>query len=459
MRTIKALIAILLLAGLITWANSRESESSSQQILPKSSADDLREKTKPLWIDSRASERVGQRTPVLATEATELREPNTTPGIASTELRSILVQVVDDLNAPIPGAQVWIEERGFESQETSDQMGECTVFFPADSANPVLRAESEGHLTEWQSIRAGQGEARLRLPRMREVFGYVVRSQDGLPVADASVLPVFYGGSPDDSALASISTDASGRFGPLSVPTERMFILRVERVGFRSVGKRVTVKDPDSGNLPPIELELSRQISFRVFEAESGRAIEGAELVAMGGMSESAHTDARGIGLFERLIADSDVERGVRISADGRCNVVARLTQELVAEGAEIQVPLFAECFVSGRTLNSAGTAVGGVRLRSTFDLGEGVRLQRNPDFPNKQLVPAWPAYLEWDPGDWVLEATSDDAGNYSIGNLAPGLVGVNVFTAASQESNPGGFVVPGPRVPGASTWLDVFIE
>jgi hypothetical protein len=294
---------------------------------------------------------------------------------------------------------------------------------------------------------------------MREVFGYVIRSQDGLPVADASVLPVFYGGSPEDSAFASISTDAAGRFGPLSVPTERMFTLRVEKEGYRSVGKRVTVRDLDSGNLPPVELELSRKLSFRVFEAESGRAIEGAELVAMGGVSESAHTDAQGIGLFERLIADSDVERGVRISAEGRCAVIARLTRELVAAGSEIPVPLFAECLVSGRTLNSTGTAVGGVRLRSTFDLGEGVRLQRNPDFPNKQLVPAWPAYLEWDPGDWVLEAISDEDGNYSIGNLAPGLVGVRVFAAVSQPSNAEGFVVPGPREPGDSTWLDVFIE
>ncbi|MCB9905202.1 MAG: hypothetical protein H6831_12415 [Planctomycetes bacterium] len=459
MRTIKTLFAIILLAGLIGWVSTRVGDSSSKPLVPHGTGVDSAHEQRGGLLPPLAIGGDSQRTRSSATEETEFGGNSETPGSTPVELRSIAVQVVDDLDTPLGGVRVWIEGADAESQAVTSQMGDCSVRFPVNSQKPILRAQADGHLSEWQAIRPEQSEARLLLPRMRDVFGYVVRAHDGQPVVEASVLPAFYGGSPEDAALVPITTDAAGRFGPLSVPIGRMFILRVERDGFRSVGKRVTVGNLDSDNLPAIGLELARRVRFHVFEAESGQPIEGAELVAMGGVKESARTDDRGIGLLERIFAESDVERGVRIRAAGRCAVIARLTGDLVATDSEIQIPLHAECFVKGRTLDKAGKVVGGVQLRATFDLGEGVRLQRNPEFPNKQLVPDWPGYVEWDPGDWVLESTSDEDGNYSIGNLVPGLVSVGVLTSTSHVEDPAEFVVPGPRVPGETSWLDVVIE
>lgn len=459
MKTIKAVVAVFLLIGLIAWVNSRESDDSNKPLVPGATALGVGQ-TQDRG-DLRSGEHKGResRNQAIEAGAPESDDIGGKPEAEPVELRPITVQVVDDLDTPIAAAQVWIHGSTPEVRTSTDRMGGCTLELPVTLNKPVVRAEAAEHLPEWQAVRFEQSALRIRLPRMRDVFGSVVRAHDGLPVVGASVLPVFYGGSPEDAALVPIVTDDAGRFGPLSVPTGRMFILRAERDGFRSVGKRVTVGDVDSESLPAVELEFAWTVKLHVFEAESGQPIEGVELVAMGGVKESAHTDELGIGVLERVFAEGDVERGVRISTDGRCAVIARLTRDLVAEGSAIQIPLYPECFVRGRTLDTAGKVVGGVRLRATFDLGEGVPLQRNPGFPNKQLVPGWPGYVEWDPGDWVLEATSDEDGNYSIGNLAPGLVGVSVFNGASRATDPGAFVAPGPRVPGDSAWIDVVIE
>ncbi|MEM7164043.1 MAG: sigma-70 family RNA polymerase sigma factor [Planctomycetota bacterium] len=336
--------------------------------------------------------------------------------------------VVDGAGAPVPGARVRLtveDAHEMGAMATSDADGKFRVEGLAVGEFYQGTVKSKQHLEhDVEPFTAGKGETELgtiTLARGGKLIG-IVTNAAGEPVAGARVslrpvksddpmaMLIDMGGLEMDFDFGmgkSGKSDDSGAFEIVAVePGE--YDIRARCSGYSTYkGGRVTIRDEDSAQAPPIVLERGFTITGRVLDP-SGQPVAGATVSASAGFPDLGAKRAKSDedGNFE--IAGLD-DKSYRVSAKSS-NFSPATAKDISAGSTDLVLQLQKAASVSGTVVDAAtGIAVSSFGIKMT----PKARNFQMPDFSLDDLS-------SWTSGGEV-QRFQDAGGVFEVGGHKPG--------------------------------------